>query len=60
MQDLGAIICDPANIPSGGEWKAGRMLNKVTIVAHEFKGDFEDYLGTMKQTEIANLKDMIE
>jgi hypothetical protein len=60
MQDLGAIICDPANVQSGKEWKTSMMINEMTIVAHEFKGDMADYLATMKETEVASLKDMIE
>lgn len=53
MQDLGACICDPADIPSSGEWKEKRMADDMTVFASDFKGDIKEYLDTMKSTDVA-------
>jgi amidase len=60
MQDLGAIICDPADIPGSQQWKDSGMSDEMTIIAHEYKEDMAKYLATMKQTDVANLRDIIE
>lgn len=60
MEDLGAVICDPADIPSSAEWKQNLMRDDMTVIAHEFKEDLKDYLGTMQRTDVATLRDVIE
>lgn len=60
MQQLGATICDPADVPGSERWKATRMSNEIAIIAHEFKEDMEKYLATMGQTDVATLRDIIE
>lgn len=60
MQELGAVMCDPADIPKSEQWKAAQMSNEMAIIACEFKEDMKKYLDTMKQTDVANLGDIIE
>jgi hypothetical protein len=60
MQDLGATICDPADIPSSNQWKERRMSDEITMTMHEFKEDMKEYLATMKRTDVANVRDTIE
>lgn len=60
MRNLGATICDPADLPSSKQWKERGMLDEITMTMHEFKEDMKEYLATMKQTDVANLRDIIE
>ena len=61
MQGLGAIVFDPVDIPSAAEWHGSMhsmVPNEVAIIAHEFKEDLADYLGTMKTTEVRCLGEL--
>lgn len=60
MEQLGAIIFDPADIPSSEEWITKSMSDDITVIANEFKEDMKKYLDTMKSTEITCLRDIIE
>jgi amidase len=60
MQELGAIICDPADIPSSEQWKTTSMSERRTIIAHEYKEDMKKYLATMKRTDVATMRDIIK
>ncbi|GHJ89998.1 hypothetical protein NliqN6_6400 [Naganishia liquefaciens] len=63
MQGLGAIVFDPVDIPSAAEWHGSMhsmVPNEVAIIAHEFKEDLADYLGTMKTTEVRCIGDVID
>ena len=57
MAKLGALIVDPANIPTakemgeGGEW---------TVLTHEFKADLNSYLKGLAKSRVRSLKDVIE
>jgi amidase len=60
MEQLGAIIFDPADIPSSEEWIQQSMSNDIAVISNEFKEDMRKYLDTMKSTEVTCLRDIIE
>ncbi len=56
MRDLGAVIVDPANIPSFGQL-GGAPSTQVLL--DEFKVDINDYLATRPDLGVHNLEDLI-
>jgi hypothetical protein len=60
MHEFGAIICDPVDIPSSGQWKEKKMSDEITMNMHEFREDMREYLMKMKRTDVANVRDIVE
>lgn len=60
MQELGATICDPADIPSSKEWVGKGASYRTGVITHEYKDDLEKYLSTMKRTGVKNLREIIK
>jgi glutamine synthetase type III len=60
MQELGATVISPADIPSMQELADTGFQAQATIQNTEFKEDITKYLDTMASTEVRNLQDIIE
>jgi amidase len=57
MKKLGAIIIDPADIPTAGKFDD----SELDVLLYEFKADLNGYLGRRgSATQIRSLKDVIE
>jgi len=57
MRDLGAIIIDPANIPTAK--KMGESESEMTVLLHEFKADLNNYLSQLTESQVRTLEDVI-
>lgn len=63
MKDTGAIIVDPADLPSGAEWFADNITfssAETIVLTYEFKRDLNAYLATRTGVPIKTLADLIE
>ena len=56
MKKLGAILVDPADIPTTGKFDD----SEFEVLLYEFKADLNVYLAGRGQTSIRSLKDVIE
>jgi amidase len=57
MRDAGAVIVDPADIPTIAQINAGS--EEVTVLVYEFKRDLDAYLATRTGVPIGSLADAI-
>jgi amidase len=55
MKKLGAILVDPADIPTTGKFDD----SEFEVLLYEFKADLNTYLAGLGQTSIRSLKDVI-
>ncbi len=58
LAELGAIIVDPANIPTASAMEQSE--SEMTVLLHEFKADLNAYLAELQNTEMRTLEDLIE
>lgn len=58
MAELGAVIVDPADLPSISElWYSG---GELTRTRYEFKEDLPKYLSELKDSKVRTLSDLIK
>ena len=57
MRNAGAIIVDPANLPSGNEWLTDTA--ETIVLTYEFKGDLNAYLATRSGVPVHSMADVI-
>ena len=57
MQDLGAIIVDPADIPTAQQMSSSQ--SELTVLLYEFKADLNKYLGELVSTPVRTLEEII-
>ena len=55
LKDQGAIIVDPANIPTAGKFED----SELEVVLYEFKADLNAYLGALTSSPMRSLADVI-
>lgn len=63
LRDAGAVVIDPADIPSAGEIASGwppRRPDGLTVLLHEFKAGIEAWLGDLDETPVRTLAELIE
>jgi len=58
MQELGAKIIDPANIPTARRMSTSGSEGAVLL--HEFKADINHYLSGLANSKVRSLKDVID
>ena len=58
MKELGAVIIDPANIPSAKQMRESEL--ELTVLLYEFKDDLNKYLSDLEESRVRTLKDIIE
>lgn len=56
MRKLGAMIVDPADIPTAKQMGEGEL----TVLLYEFKADLNRYLSALKTSKVRSLKQVIE
>ncbi|MBS1853032.1 MAG: amidase [Acidobacteria bacterium] len=56
MKDLGAVMVDPADIPTHGKFDD----TEFTVLLYELKADLNAYLATRPDAAVHSLKDVIE
>ncbi|GAC1472957.1 MAG: amidase [Chloroflexota bacterium] len=59
MRDLGAVVVDPANIPSAKEMREQHQA-EMDVLLYEFKADLNTYLAGLKVTPVRTLQDVID
>lgn len=57
MRELGAIIVDPADIPTTEQMSATEA--ETIVMLHEFKADLNAYLADLQETPVRTLADII-
>jgi amidase len=57
MHDLGAVIIDPANIPTAKQMQASE--SEMTVLLYEFKADIEQYLADLVESPVRTLADLV-
>jgi hypothetical protein len=60
MKRLGAIVQDPADIPSMEQWITCGMASQRVVFQTEFKEGIHKYLSEMKSTDVHTLEDIIK
>jgi amidase len=58
MEDAGAVIVDPAPIPSAAEF--GNDISEIVILVYEFKRDLNAYLATRTGVPVQTMADVIQ
>jgi amidase len=56
MKDAGAILIDPADLPSHGKFDD----TELTVLLYELKADLNTYLATRPDAQVHTLKDVID
>jgi amidase len=57
MRDLGAVIIDPANIPTAKQMSQSE--SELTVLLYEFKADLNSYLSELTESQVRSLEDVI-
>lgn len=57
MQELGAIIIDPADIPTAKQMAASE--SEITVLLYEMKADLNKYLSELSESAVRTLADVI-
>ncbi|GHO42622.1 amidase [Ktedonospora formicarum] len=57
LRDLGAVIVDPANIPTAKQMNESE--NEMIVLLHEFKADLNQYLSELQSSPVRTLADII-
>ena len=57
MRELGAVIIDPANIPTAKQISSSN--SELTVLLFEFKADLNSYLAGLANTQVHTLDDII-
>ena len=57
MRELGAIIVDPAEIPTAEQMSKSEA--EMTLMLYEFKADLNDYLAELTESPVRTLADII-
>jgi amidase len=58
MRRLGAVIVDPADIPTAKQMSSSE--DEMTVLLYEFKADLNSYLSRLEKSRVRSLKEVIE